>query len=224
MNAYYPFTSPIIMTDAIFVEYGGQTGTTTASQRQAAYTIAEEFVTRDLQTFLLPVTVTGTYPLTFDMFPIQLDYGYVNSVSVVRFIDTKEDTYYTISGTDNVSASLRDPILGLVDMHWLYTNCSCPRTHTPYKFQIVYNAGLATGTANSPTFEMALSMISESFLNEIEGHGNEAPGDVGVQEFSNQDYREKRSKLLRTSYGTSAKVQMAHRLLKQWRKPRYMRL
>jgi hypothetical protein len=224
MNAYYPFTSPIIMTDDIFINYGGETGTTTSYQRQAAYTIAEELIVRDLQTFLLPYTVTGTYYVA-NIAPIQLDYGYVNNVSLVRFIDAKEDIYYTVSGTANVSVSLRDPVLGLVDLHWLYTNCSsCSAASTPYKIQVVYNAGLATGTANSPLFEQALMMVSESALNEIRGYGNETSGDVGVQSFSNQQYRESRINLIRTTLGSSAKMQMVHKLLRQWRKPRYMRL
>jgi len=219
MNAYYPFTSPIILTDALFVEYGGETGTTTVAQRRASYTIAEELVCRDLQTFLLPYTVTGTYLSTYNAFPIILDHGYVNRVDEVRFIDAEETTYYTVEGTDNANASLRDPVLGLVDIHCIYTN-----EQSPYKVQVVYNAGLATGTANSPTFEMALCMVAESILNEIRGYGNEAPGDVGIDYFSNQQYRETRVKMLRTVYGTSAIMQFVHKLLNQWRKPRYIRL
>jgi hypothetical protein len=225
MNAYYPFTTPIILTDEMFVNYGGETGTTTTFQRQAAYAIAEELVVRDLQTFLLPYTVTGTYLLTYNALPLMLDYGYVNSVELVRFIDTEESIYYTVSGTANISASLRDPILGLVDIHWLYTNCSgCSATALPYKIQVVYNAGLATGTANSPVFEQALTMVAESALYEIRGYGNEASGDMGVKDFANQQYRESRINLIRTTLGSSAKMQMVHKLLSQWRKPRYMRL
>ena len=226
MNAYYPFTSPIIMDDEMFINYGGETGTTTTFQRQAAYTIAEELVSRDLQTLLLPCVVTGTYIYTeFMVSPLMLDYGYVNSVNLVRFIDTEENIYYTVSGTANMSVSLRDPILGLVDLHWLYSNySSCSSTEFPYKVQVVYNAGLATGTANSPLFEQSLMLVAESSLNEIRGYGNESSGDIGVKSFSNQQYRESRIDLLRTTLGSSAKMQMVHKLLSQWRKPRYMRL
>jgi len=226
MNAYYPFTTPLILTDDIFINYGGGTGTTTTAQRQAVYAIAEEFVVRDINTFLLPYIVTGTYPLTYDLLPIILDYGYVNSIEVVRFIDTEEDIYYTISGTANIKASLRDPARGILDIHWLMGNyAGCGATYRmPYQVQVVYNAGLATGTANSPIFELALTTIADEFLNEIEGYGNEAPGGVGVQRYFNQQYNETRVKLLRTTYGTSAKMNFVHKLLSNWRKPRYIRL
>jgi hypothetical protein len=67
-------------------------------------------------------------------------------------------------------------------------------------------------------------MVAESALYEIRGYGNEASGDMGVKDFANQQYRESRINLIRTTLGSSAKMQMVHKLLSQWRKPRYMRL
>ena len=222
----YPFSTPIILTDDIFESYGGNTGTTTAAQRQAAFAIAEELVSEDIGTFLLPVRVTGSYQFQYNQPPITLDHGYINTIHLIRLYDTQENVYYTISGTANIYASLRDDVYGILDIHYLITNCQgCGYSqYTPYKFEVVYTAGLPTGTANHPNFELALTMVSTGILNQMLGYGNETTGDIGVQEFANQEYREKRTKLKKTVYGDSATMQFVHKLLKRWRKFRYVKL
>jgi hypothetical protein len=71
---------------------------------------------------------------------------------------------------------------------------------------------------------LALTTYASIILNEIVGYGNESPGDMGVQSFSNQEYRETRKTLLRTSFGTSARAQFAHGLITRFRKMRYVSL
>jgi hypothetical protein len=68
---------------------------------------------------------------------------------------------------------------------------------------------------------MALVTYADIILQEMIGYGNEAPGDVGVQEYANQEYREKRVGLIRTSFGTSARANFAHRMLSRLRKYRW---
>ncbi|GAF73015.1 unnamed protein product, partial [marine sediment metagenome] len=70
----------------------------------------------------------------------------------------------------------------------------------------------------------ALSTYSDIIMNEIMGFGNEAPGGVGVQEFSNQGYREIRTKLGKTGFGSSARAQFVSNLLTSFRKHRYVKL
>ena len=226
MNTIYPLSSAIILTDSIFVEYGGNTGSSTVAQRNAGYFIAEEAVSRDISTLLLPVVVTGTY--TWNEYTPELvtEWAYVDRVDVVRFIDAKGDTYYTITGTDNVYVSIRDQEYGIIDIHQLWRNCNCSSAASPYPYQVqvVYQAGLPTGTANYPNMLLALSTYADIVLNEIIGFGNEAPGGVGVQEFSNQSYREKRTKLGKTGFGSSARAQFVSRLLTSFRKLRYVKL
>ena len=53
---------PNILTDAVFIDYGGHTGSSTSSQRTAAYATAEEMAERAIGTFLVPTVVTGTFP------------------------------------------------------------------------------------------------------------------------------------------------------------------
>jgi hypothetical protein len=222
----YPFSTPIILTDEIFASYGGNTGTSALAMRQAAFTIAEELLTDDIGTFLLPVRVTGSYSFQPGQPPITLDHGYVNAVHLIRLYDTQERNYYTISGTANLYASLRNAEYGILDIHYLLTNCQgCAySTYSPYKFEVVYTAGLPTGTANHPNFELVLTMMSTIVINEMLGYGNETSGNVGVQEFSNQNYREVRTKLKNTVYGNSATAQFIHKLVGKWRKYRYVKL
>jgi hypothetical protein len=144
----------------------------------------------------------------------------------VRFLDTQERVYYSISGTANVYASLRNDTYGIVDIHNIFGNCQCATSLQPfpYQVQIVYEAGLPTGTANNPKNLLALTTVSDMVLNQIEGFGNEADGLVGLDEFKNQDYSEKRHQLKETVYGSSARAQFVSNLLVGLRKHRYVRL
>jgi hypothetical protein len=94
----------------------------------------------------------------------------------------------------------------------------------PYRIDVVYNVGFSSGTSHQPKVLMALTTYASIIMNEFLGYGNEAPGDIGVQEFSNQQYSEKRVKLINTVFGASPRAQFAHRLLTSLRKRRYVNL
>jgi len=226
MNSLYPLSSAIILTDEIFQDYGGDALLGTEEQRKAAYFIAERAVSEDISTFLLPVTVTGTYDYYEYMPKLKTDWAYVHSVDVIRFIDTEETIYYTISGTANVYASLRDQEYGIIDIHSIWGRCNCSSSSRPYPYQVqvVYTAGLPTGTANQPSMLLALTTYASIIMNEIIGFGNEAPGAVGVQQFSNQGYREVRTKLGKKIFGSSARAQFISDLLSPYKKIRYAKL
>ena len=215
MNKIYPFDSAIILTDDIYTSFNGNTGSSTQAQRNAAYFIAEERMSAHINTLLLPQIVTGTYLFRATARYLELDYGYVDKVDIVQFLDTKESVYYTISGTANVHASLRDPEYGLLDVHYIHGRCACSHIQAyPYKVRVIYQAGLPTGTANRDNMLVGLTTAAEIILNELIGYGNESSGDIGVQEFRNQEYSEKRVKLGRTAFGTSAKAQFIKHLVK----------
>ena len=211
----YPHSVPIILDDATYIAYGGHTGTTTSAQRQAAYLIAEMAASEEIGTLLLPTIVTGTY-LYNELFPfLTLDYTYVHRVINTTFIDIEEDRYWSQLGTANEYVSLRNDERGLVDIHYLIGNCSqCYGAwEFPYRVEVVFEAGLPTGTASKANYLLALTTYADIIVNEIIGYGNEAPGDIGVQSFKNQEYSENRVALLRTSFGTSARAQFAKGLI-----------
>ena len=219
----YPYDSPIILTDVLFSKFGGDATKGTSEQRKLAYLMAEEAASEDIGTLLLPTTIASTFfynPLRF----ITLDYGYVHSVSSVAFIDVEGETYFTATGTMNVYTSLRDADYGILDIHQVIGNCNCNHglLGYPYQVQVSYQAGLPSGTSYHGKVLMALTTYSDIILNEMIGYGNEAPGDVGVQDYQNQAYRETRVGLLRTAFGTSARANFAHNLLDTLRKYRYV--
>ena len=217
MNNNYPYSDPIILTDEIFHAYGGHISSSVGAQRQAAYFIAERTASEDLNTFLLPTIITGSF-LYNQSYDIMLEHGYINSIISTKFIDKTEDVYFTVTGVDNVYIGLQDDLRGLVRLTpWSYDS-------SLYKLQIVYNTGLPSGTSFRPDVLLGLTTYADIILNEIQGFGNEAPGDIGVQNFKNNDYYETRVGLIRTAFGTSARAQFAHNLFTKIRKKRWVGL
>jgi hypothetical protein len=218
----YPYANSILMDDNTFQKYGGLLADSMPEMRQAAYQIAEMFVSEDLDTFLLPTTVTGSYNYSPRLL---LEHTYVTQVHELQFFDLSNTLYWTVAGTGNVYASLRNNgDYGIVDLHQTLSHCGGCGTSFPYRISCSYTAGLSSGTSSQPSVLMALTMVSKIMLNEMIGFGNEAPGDIGVQSYSNQNYRENRVSLLRTSYGTSAQAQLVHKLLSPLRLRKYVGL
>ncbi len=216
----YPYTIPLILTDSIFTAYGGLAENSQPTQRQAAFLIAEIAASEDLGTFLLPTIVTGTFQYR-QYQPIILDHTYVRQVYVTWLLDREEDVYYTITGTSNLYVSLKNMDRGLVDLDYLILNCGAS---LPYSVRMSYQAGLPTGTASRPDVLLALTTYADIVLHEVLGFGNESAGDIGVQKFESQEYREERVKLIRTAFGTSARAQFVSRLLTDLRKHQYVGL
>jgi len=221
---FYPYSAPIILTDDLYQSYGGDLTVASTYQRAAAYWLAEEKASEDIGSFLLPTIVTGTY--RYDNNVLVLDHAWAHRLLLTRFIDFEEDIYFTVTGTANEYVNLFNQERGMVDISYALANCKCS-SHSrpsPYKVQVVYEAGLTSGTSFRPDMLLALTTYASIIINEIVGYGNESPGDMGVQEFSNQQYREKRKTLLNTAFGSSARAQFAHNLITRFRKMRYVSL
>lgn len=227
MNNPYPHSSAIILTDNIYNLYGGDIGDSTEARRNAAFFISEFRISNALNTYLLPTTVTGTYQ--YNSFPIragylELEHAYVNKVNAIWFYDTKETNYYSVTGTANIYASIRNSEYGILDIHSLFSSCGCGTSIAyPYHLKISYDAGLPTGTATQPVFLQALVIEAEIALNELIGYGNEAPGDAGIKSFNSQDYSEDRFGLQRTNLGDSPRANYAYDLIRPYVKTKFMR-
>ena len=217
----YPYNSPIVLTDDLFQAYGGDLTIASSAQRQAAYWLAEEKASEDIGSFLLPTNVTGTFVYSGNRYT--LDHAYVRQIYSTKFLDYEDDVYFTATGPTNIYVNLYNPEMGFVDVGQAISNCGCSPAY-PYKIQFIYQAGLSSGTSFRPDVLLALSTYASIILNEIVGYGNEAPGDIGVQSFKNQEYSETRKTLLRTTFGTSAKANFAHGLLNRLRLYRYVSL
>lgn len=228
-ETWHIVTTPEILTDAIFADYGGQTGTSTAAQRQAAYTIGEQFAIQEIGTFLVPTMVTGTfvwpivgsYP-TYD-FRFKLPHDRVWSVASVTTIhdagcDCADDAI-ELTGC----AWVLDGDNGLIDLRECgntvkasCSGCSCGAGGgAPLQFRIAYSAGIPAGlVAASPAALMGLVTAADLALEQIiDPAGAEAgPGDAGLEAFSDTSYSERRFGLMRTAFGNSPRANYAARM------------
>lgn len=203
----YPHSSPIILNDSIFTSYGGQTGTSSASLRNACYLIAEQQTSNYIGTFLLPTTITGSVDYFYNLRgSLSTDYGYVNKLLWMRVLDTHGDAIYGLTGTHSF-ASIAEDTFGYIYVEQLYNYWNCSYWgNTEYKFQYAYEAGLPTGVANQPGMLTALTTAAQLVLNELQLiPANETTGDAGITDFSSLQYSEKRKAWKNTAFGASPK-------------------
>ena len=199
----YPHSNAIILDDDTFITYGGETGTSTQAQRDAAYLGAEKRVTNYIGTFLLPTTVTGTYPHDPTRNVIT-EYGYVHSLNSVIVRSRDMDDSCSITETEKC-AYIRNDGYGVLDVNYAYSSCGCSPVNV-YQVQVSYTAGLSTGTITQPDYLAYLTAMADIVLKEISGDGgNEGVGDIGIQSYSADGYSEKRHPLRKTILGSSAR-------------------
>lgn len=209
----YPYDYPLILTSDIYLQYGGQTGTMTDAQLNSAFLTAETRVSKYIGTFLLPTVITGTYTYKGSRF-IATDYGYVNQILSASLLTYDGNTRCNLTSKEGC-AIIRDDTYGYIDYINTQSACGCLTSITPaYQFQIAYEAGLPTGTANHPNVLHALTIIAEEAINEMQyPRAGEAVGNRAVMEWGDQDYREIRKDWKRTVLGVSARAAYAAELL-----------
>jgi len=206
----YPYFQPNVLTDEYFLIYGGQTGTSTVAQRQAAYLMAEEQMTEHLSSFLVPTIITGSMTWRHNTL-FETEFGNVQrlllvNAEIIQNTDPLKTKVYT--GT----ALVRDDFHGYIDV---VLPCDYGAI---YKSTVVYESGMSSGTVTSPTILSALTMAAQINLNEWDvSLSNEGTADVGIQAFANQSYSEQRKYLGRTVFGDSPMAQRAARLTKKYR-------
>lgn len=220
MTPIYPYNLPIIMNDILFAQYGGKLGSFSREQLDAAYQIAEQQTSNYIGTFLLPTIVTGTYAsVPTSIQRIVTDYGYVNRILRVAVKSQKVTTSGGCELIDNDGcAFIYKDTFGYLDVHQLQSQCGCVQSNIPYLYEITYEAGLPTGTANLPSMVAAMTIVTMITLNELfpgmVGQ-NEAVGDAGIQEWESFGYHERRTAhaLRRTAFGGSAMSSKAAQLI-----------
>lgn len=216
----YPFSQPIILTNALFVRYGGAVGGFNDEQLTDSFLVAEILATSYIGTPLLPVIITGTMNY-MGTNRLSTEYGYVHEILSVGVLS--KQTGNCILRNNNGCAYIYDDTFGYVDFKQLSSYCGCAypfyNAANPYQVQIAYMAGLPTGTANLSPVVQALTILAQIDLNEkIPGMAgmNEGVGDVRIEKYSSMDdYHEERAKssMMNTNLGGSAKAMYAKRLL-----------
>jgi hypothetical protein len=215
----FPYNYPTVLTDAIFLLYGGQTGTSSDATRQVAYMLSEQQVTEYLQAFIMPTTVTGTYFWKSGN-PIMLDYGHIIQVNQVVFSSVDGCNSCAVDTVTGCHAVRGSGEYGLIDVAALANcgGCSSIVGLYPYNVQISYTSGLQTGTTHQPPMLQALTLAAQINLNELDvSLSNEGTADIGIQSFTNQKYSEIRAKLGNSVFGNSAVAQRIARLIRKYK-------
>lgn len=208
----YPYSSPIILTDNLFVMYGGQTGTTSAAQRGAAYLVAEKQASKYIGTFLLPTIITGTFPFQ-GLRRVSTDYGYVSRI-LSAVVLSQDNMFSCALHETNSCVFVWDDTFGYMDFGEIQGICGCAGPLSQYQYRLAYEAGLPTGVASQGDVVLALAIAASITLNEmVFPSANESAGDIGVTDFKSMDYSESRKELKRTAFGNSARANKAAQLL-----------
>lgn len=228
----YFVTGSAILTDAIFAQYGGETGTTTADRRGFAYQIAEQQAVEYLGTPLQETTLTGTFAWPENnMTRFMLPFVRLHSIgSVVAIYDSSlccDETEIT------ACARIINPDHGIIDLKECATSAcnGCAQSSSHFgleliKFRITFTAGLPDALSDSPYLRMGLVAAAKIALEQIiDPTGAEGgEGDPSLKNFSNTGYSETRQFLQDTSFGGSPLGNYAARMLKPLKLNRALRL
>lgn len=213
----YPYYSPQVLTDSIFVKYGGRIGTSTSQIREVAYLLAEEQMVEHLGTFLVPTIITGAVThLRGGLY--MTEFGNVTQV-FTAYVDRIKSHSPIVTETFSGSSVIANSVQGYLGLDFTYScGGGCGGGGAGFRYYSSYQSGLSTGTSNQPAMLTALTLAAQINLNEMDvSLSNEGTADIGVQRFSNQAYSEERKHLLNTVFGNSAIAQRIARLVKKYR-------
>lgn len=209
MSVDYYHLAPVILTDSLFFAHEPAcllTGTST--QRQTAYLVAEQQMMRELDTFLLPTTVTGTFLWPFQN-PLVLPHERLQSIDSV--VGLSADDCSCVLTEYDACAFMRDSVgyidARLVEGAWA-RGCGCGGAGL-YQIRVAYTAGLPTGVAAGDlALHQALSDAAAIALAEVVDPGSNegGPGAPGILSWSADRYSETRVPPRKTAFGQTARA------------------
>lgn len=166
---------------------------------------------KELGSYLIPTTITGSFPWTSLHGRFSLPKGNVSSIDRVTVKAKSCSCQCGLeSFTGTACAYITDERAGIMDMEllcntmWL-RGCGC--CAPPYQVEIVYTSGFPNGFAvGNPVLVLGLSKAAELVLNQIidPGAAEGGAGDPGVQSWGSLKHWETRVTLRVTAFGTSA--------------------
>lgn len=206
----YPYGSPQILTDEVFLLYGGQTGTSSAPTRQVAYLMAEEQASEHLSAFVVPTVITGSAK-HISGHSFYLEMGWIQNILLIQLETVTNVNPYTTKIYTGTAAVIEDK--------YGYINIYNPAMYGRLQqVNVAYESGLPTGVYTNPSVLQALTIAAQINLNELDvALSNESTSDIGVQQYTNQSYSELRTKMGKNAFGDSAMAQRASRLIKRYR-------
>jgi hypothetical protein len=227
-------TSPQILNDSIFTQYGGEIGTASPAQLQAAYAMAEGMAVQEIGTYLSPTTTTGTYSWPPNWEPLQVQHTHLISVGNVTAVhdagcDCADDAIEIegcawILDADGGLVSLRE-CTSSAKANCSGCGCGCCSGNL-LQARIVYTAGLPNNAADDTRLLMGLVTAADLSLEQIIDRWNAegGPGDPGVNQYSSIGYSEKRFELRLTAFGASARANYAANILREFKFNRALKL
>lgn len=213
----YLVTGTTILTDDIFLAYGGgESGTGTASQRQAAYQMAETFAAQEIGTPLVPQSFTSI----FSWWPqsrLQLPHKRVQSVTTVTAL---HEIYCGCEVLElSACALIVDADNGVIDLRECgvggIAGCACAWAQgyrgMARRVEITYIAGIPNGLAAAYAGVLqGLTIAADLALQQILDCAPD--GDPMITSFSDSGYSETRQGLMMTAFGGSARANYAARM------------
>lgn len=218
---------PKILSDTIFTQYGGHTGTSTAAQRTAAYGIAEGQAQQELGTLLTPTIVTGTYMWPLTTTRLQLPVDRLRRVIGVTAIHDTGCNCAADSTEISGCAWMVNADAGIIDLsecngEYVVNKgccCTCNEYGMPFQVRVIFEAGLNLEASSDPRLLLGLVTWADLALEQIiDPSGAEGgPGDPGVQSYGADGYSESRTPLVETAAGYSARANYAARMLRPFK-------
>jgi hypothetical protein len=228
-----PVVSPQVLTEDIFVTYGGHTGTASAIQLASAFCIAEQRAQQELCTPLVPTQVTGSagaYRVNLLAFgqPFTLPHTHLRSVDSVHLVCESCGTDCSTT-VQSACVHIKNFMHSIVELRVPQSAVcgTCGVCGAPLNFQLYYTAGLDPGLAASvPSILHALTIAADIALQQMldSGASEGGPGDPGVQKWGSLTYREERTRLRHTAFGSSARANYAADLLGPWKTRRVLKV
>lgn len=227
--------TPSILTDSIFTQYGGQTGTSTAAQRTAAYAMAESAAVQEIGTFVSPTVVTGTYTWPPVGQQFDLEHSHLRQIKGVTAIHDAgcncADNSVEISGCAWIKSYDGSIIQAKECGNTLNSGncgCSCWGYGKPYQVRVAYEAGLPTGAAFDPRLLMGLTTAAGIYLDQMTNPqlGEGGAGEPGIKSFSSLSYSETKQDKGQTvtAFGASSRANYAAQMLRVFKYKGAMKL
>lgn len=172
-NFILPLASPQILTTAMFQNYGFFTGSATAFQINAAFSIAENQCAIAIGTFLAPTVVTGNVPFAGYGSIYELPVGKLTSIlAVTLHEDYANGVSRLISGT-SIIIDGDNGYYSIAQSNGDNSQCGgCAGDGLLGSYDLVFRAGYPSGVAlNSPTLQLALCMAADIVLKQMYDEG-----------------------------------------------------
>jgi len=172
-NPILPLTSPQILTEAMFQNYGFFTGSATHFQIQVAFSIAENQCATAVGTFLAPTIFTGNQTFLGFENVYQAPVGKIHSIPAVIFREQYGNGLERlISGTAVILDSFNGyyVVTKASDDNSVCGDCDGGVLGIS-TFDVVMQAGYETGTIAGPNAQLALCMAADIVMKQMYDEG-----------------------------------------------------